>query len=90
MASLYRIPGSELKRSTLACFDNGPSESTVVTTCYDEGPFISGQLYEEVRTDVGTDRGVKESLLISEDSMLPPHFKVAPSILLTEVEGPPS
>ena len=57
--------------------------------CYDEGTSITGQLYGDVRTEWETDRGVKESLLISEDSMLPPHNKVAPSILLAEVEGPP-
>ena len=39
---------------------------------------------------MGTDRGVTKSLLISEDSALPPKYKVAPSVLWPEVEGPPS
>ncbi len=54
-------------------------------TCYDEGPTVTGQLYE-----LRTDHDASEPPIVSRGSALSSHIEVAPSILLTEVEGPPS
>ena len=40
-------------------------------------------------TDVGTDRGVTEPPIISGGPAPPPKYKVSPSILRPEAEGPP-
>ncbi len=47
--SLDKVPGSELSYGAVTSNDikgHGASGSTEEATCYDEGPFISGQLYD--------------------------------------------
>ncbi len=62
--------------------------STASTTCYDEGPSIKGQLYTYEGTESLRTETTPEPLVISEGSVLTSGYRVGPSLLLSEVEGP--